>query len=166
MLSLKIRHYWDDRQRAAIIQQLNNSTSVNSPSSAVTVVHQEQQQLARKTSVPNQERAVDVPAELLLQQSAASLRCQREADEAPPPVPPRRRRRSKINFGGLLSPPKAIVSRSLSSDEVLVNGNRVPVPSKPPRTRLHVSRSFNSKEPVDTAVAAATVSSATLPRYN
>lgn len=68
-----------------------------------------------------------------------------------------------MSFGGLLSSSKASVARSLSSDEVLVNGQRVPAHptiSKPPRART--SRSFNAKESL--AAGGPAAFPATLPR--
>ena len=124
ILRLKIRHYWDDQQRVAIIQQLNATPT--------------------PTPVPTyskpQERAVDVPEEFLLSRGG-----QKTPIDDNPPVPPRRRRRSTVAASGN----KEKATRSLSSDEVLVNGQRVSAtPSKPPRSgRLQASRSFGPSTP-------------------
>ena len=160
VLSLKIRHYWSDQVRSTIVQQLNGIAS------AAAV------RKCSATGPARQERAVDVPEELLL--SSNSLKYARDAASAaanPPVAPPRRRRRTKINFGGLLSPTsppssKTCAARSLSSDEVLVNGHRVPAQptiSKPPRMG-RTSRSFNSKESLADSDDPAAFIPATLPR--
>lgn len=157
VLSLKIRHYWDDGKRADIMEHLNHFPVVHHP-----IVIESKLPVTRKVSVRHQqqqERAVDVPEELLIQ----SVMRQRNkghhqftADESPPPVPPRRKRRTKLmNKGSTTgSISKTVICRSLSSDEVLINGNRVAAssavaivntPSKPPRNhRPQHSRSFNA----------------------
>ena len=140
VLRLKIRHYWDDKQRVAIIQQLNAAT-------APTPVVQQQ------TNSKPQERAVDVPEEFLMRGRKDVTKSQEPVMDDTPPVPPRRRRRSSsikpLTATAIASAEKEKVSRSLSSDEVLVNGQRVSAtPSKPPRSgRLQASRSFGPSTP-------------------
>lgn len=140
VLRLKIRHYWDDKQRVAIIQQLN---SVVVPTPTV------QQQTYSKP----QERAVDVPEEFLMRGRKDVAKSQEPVMDDTPPVPPRRRRRSSsikpLTATATASAGKEKASRSLSSDEVLVNGQRVSAtPSKPPRSgRLQASRSFGPSTP-------------------
>jgi len=162
VLSLKIRHYWDDSKRADIMEHLNSFSPVAHHPQAVV---ESKPPVTRKVSArqPQQERAVDVPEELLIQ---SVMRVGQRKDgwnkghppiDEPPPVPPRRKRRTKlIHKGGLTtgSISKTVICRSLSSDEVLINGNRVAAsgavtvvntPSKPPRNnRPQHSRSFNS----------------------
>lgn len=154
VLSLKIRHYWDENKRMAIMEQLNNPSSSPVPKTIEQTVV-ETKAIARKSSVrQQQERAVDVPEELLLQSSHVLRNHQKKNeamknDEIPPPVPPRRKRRTKLSLKDGIS--KTAVCRSLSSDEVLINGHRVAAssavstPSKPPRNRAQQSRSFNAK---------------------
>ena len=153
VLSLKIRHYWDESKRIGIMEQLNNNNNT-SPKPVLPV--------ARKSSVrQQQERAVDVPEELLIQsvmRRKDGALVKGEVD-APPPVPPRRKRRTKLHLrggnltlsggGGGGGSAKMAVCRSLSSDEVLINGHRVAAsgavatPSKPPRNNR--PRSLNAK---------------------
>jgi hypothetical protein len=172
VLSLKIRHYWDDGKRADIMEHLNSFSqpAVHHPPAAVI---EAKPPVTRKVSVRHQqqqERAVDVPEELLIQ-SVMRLGQRKDGGwtkghhpliDEPPPVPPRRKRRTKLMHkaggggGGSTtgSISKTVICRSLSSDEVLINGNRVAAsgavtivstPSKPPRNnRPQHSRSFNA----------------------
>lgn len=132
VLSLKIRHYWDEKERANIVQQLGSSTPIAIQPASTKII---------KTAALQQERAVDVPEEFLLA-------------TAPPVAPPRRRRRTNKEY--------SVLGRSLSSDEVLVNGQRISVPSKPPRI-VRSSRSFNSKKSV-AELADQSSGASTLPR--
>ncbi|KAI9557373.1 hypothetical protein GHT06_017201 [Daphnia sinensis] len=162
VLSLKIRHYWDESKRTDIMEQLNSACSTPKPAVCHPVVDSKPP-VTRKMSTrqQQQERAVDVPEELLTQsvmrtgQRPTAWKGHPLIDEPPPPVPPRRKRRSKLAHtkSTVGSTSKTIICRSLSSDEVLVNGNRVTAsgavaaatPSKPPRNhRPPHSRSFNA----------------------
>lgn len=159
VLSLKIRHYWDEAKRTDIMEQLNSISFTPNPSVGHAVT-ESKPPVTRKMSTRQQERAVDVPEELLIQsvmrtgQRSIGWKGHPLIDEAPPPVPPRRKRRSKLTHNkpttGAIS--KTIICRSLSSDEVLINGTRVAAsgavaatPSKPPRNnRPQHWRSFNA----------------------
>ncbi|XP_057366386.2 serine-rich adhesin for platelets-like [Daphnia carinata] len=161
VLSLKIRHYWDESKRIGIMEQLNRLNSVfSTPSPAVChpVVDSKPPVTRKMSTRQQQERAVDVPEELLTQsvvrtgQRPTAWKGHPLIDEPPPPVPPRRKRRSKLAHSKSGATSKTIICRSLSSDEVLVNGNRVTAtgavtattPSKPPRNHRPHSRSFNA----------------------
>lgn len=161
VLSLKIRHYWDQSKRTDIMEQLNSVFSTPKPAACHAVVESKPPVTRKMSTRQQQERAVDVPEELLTQsvmrtgQRPIAWKGHPPIDEPPPPVPPRRKRRSKLthNKSTLGATSKTIICRSLSSDEVLINGNRVTVsgavaastPSKPPRNyRPQNSRSFNA----------------------
>ncbi|EFX89638.1 hypothetical protein DAPPUDRAFT_94924 [Daphnia pulex] len=132
VLSLKIRHYWDDGKRADIMEHLNSFSqpAVHHPPA---VVIEAKPPVTRKVSVRHQqqqERAVDVPEELLIQ---SVMRLGQRKD------------------GGWTKGHHPLIDEP---PPVLINGNRVAAsgavtvvstPSKPPRNnRPQHSRSFNA----------------------
>ena len=151
VLLLTIRHAWNAELRADIVAKYLRSTGTK-----------EKSRLPKKNSAP-QERAVDVPVELLYSQVPISARdswkLHRQllaCEEVTPPVPPRRKRRSKKMTEVAAS--QASLSASKSTDDTLFfrslpgtgkvgsNGIRVnSAPNKPPRLRLQQSRSLGDE---------------------